>query len=104
MQINSTRQSLISSMMSDVDVAKTALKTRVINSAKMLLKNIGEGMDIIDRNLDKLDSKVSRKTHRGPQLENLTTKELYGKAKEMDISGRSEMTKAELIEAIREEW
>ncbi len=37
------------------------------------------------------------------RLETRTRDELYNRAKELDISGRSSMDKAELIEAIREE-
>ena len=36
------------------------------------------------------------------RLETRTRDELYNRAKELDISGRSSMDKAELIEAIRE--
>ena len=36
------------------------------------------------------------------RLETRTRDELYNRAKELDIAGRSEMTKSELVEAIRE--
>lgn len=35
------------------------------------------------------------------RLENRTKQELYNRAKELDVSGRSSMTKEELIGAIR---
>jgi hypothetical protein len=41
-----------------------------------------------------------RLLHRGGELAELTKDELYKKAQEADIPGRSEMTKDELIEAL----
>jgi hypothetical protein len=38
---------------------------------------------------------------RPPRLEELTKDELYERAREADIHGRSEMTKDELIRALR---
>ncbi len=35
------------------------------------------------------------------RLDERTKQELYNRARELDISGRSEMTKAELVDAIR---
>ena len=39
---------------------------------------------------------------RGGELERLPKAELYRRAPEADVSGRSEMTKGQLIEALRE--
>ena len=41
-----------------------------------------------------------RKTYGGVDVEGSTTEELYERAKELDIDGRSNMTKEELAEAI----
>ncbi|QDC09433.1 Rho termination factor [Oceanicola sp. D3] len=43
----------------------------------------------------------SKKGGKAPPYEEWTAQELYDRAKELDISGRSEMTKDELIEALR---
>ena len=40
--------------------------------------------------------------HRGTKLEDRTKEELYDEAKEIGIEGRSDMTKDELIKAIRD--
>ncbi|TPG43211.1 Rho termination factor [Sphingomonas koreensis] len=40
--------------------------------------------------------------HRGSELEDRTKDDLYKEAEEIGIEGRSEMSKKELIEAIRE--
>lgn len=40
--------------------------------------------------------------HKGTNLEDRTKDELYDEAKEIGIEGRSDMTKDELIKAIRE--
>ncbi len=40
-------------------------------------------------------------TGTGTELKELTRAELYERAQEMDIDGRSDMTKAELVAAIR---
>ena len=40
--------------------------------------------------------------HRGAKLEDRTKEELYDEAKEIGIEGRSDMTKDELIKAIRD--
>ncbi|WP_439538987.1 DUF7218 family protein [Sphingomonas sp.] len=39
--------------------------------------------------------------HKGTRLEDRTKEELYDEAKEIGIEGRSDMTKDELIDAIR---
>ena len=41
------------------------------------------------------------KRGRGSNLEDMTKDELYERAQKADIPGRSEMTKSELIEALR---
>jgi len=41
-----------------------------------------------------------RLLHRGGELSELTKEELYEKAQEADIPGRSEMTKEQLVEAL----
>lgn len=43
----------------------------------------------------------SRKGGKSPDYEDRTKAELYDKAKEIGIEGRSKMTKAELIDALR---
>ncbi|MGN6269892.1 MAG: DUF7218 family protein [Sphingomonas sp.] len=40
--------------------------------------------------------------HRGSDLEDRTKEDLYDEAKEIGIEGRSEMSKKELIDAIRD--
>ncbi len=40
--------------------------------------------------------------HRGTDLEDRTKEDLYDEAKEIGIEGRSEMSKKELIDAIRD--
>jgi hypothetical protein len=40
--------------------------------------------------------------HKGTRLQDRTKEELYNEAKEIGIEGRSDMTKDELIDAIRE--
>ncbi len=40
--------------------------------------------------------------HKGTRLEDRTKEELYDEAKEIGIEGRSDMTKDELIDAIRD--
>lgn len=40
--------------------------------------------------------------HKGTRLEDRTKDELYDEAKEIGIEGRSTMTKAELVDAIRD--
>jgi hypothetical protein len=46
-------------------------------------------------------SEVGRKGGKAPPYEEWTTDELYGKAKEVGIEGRSKMDKAGLIDALR---
>jgi DNA end-binding protein Ku len=47
------------------------------------------------------DPGSSRGSRRGPDLRELTKAELYERARELDIAGRSGMTKDELVRAIR---
>ncbi|MGJ8544765.1 MAG: DUF7218 family protein [Sulfitobacter sp.] len=47
------------------------------------------------------DMHPSRKGGKQPAYEKWRRDDLYGRAQELDIEGRSEMTKDELIEAIR---
>ncbi|MCO6382455.1 Rho termination factor N-terminal domain-containing protein [Oceanicola sp. 502str15] len=47
------------------------------------------------------DMDPSEKGGKAPPYEAWTAAELYERAQELDISGRSEMTKEELIEALR---
>ena len=44
---------------------------------------------------------VTNAVGRGTPLEDLTRDELYERAREIDLPGRSEMTKEELVEALR---
>ena len=44
---------------------------------------------------------VTSAVGRGTPLEEMTRDELYERAKEIDLPGRSEMTKEELVEALR---
>lgn len=43
----------------------------------------------------------SQKGGRSPRYEDWTRDELYHRARELDVEGRSGMTKAELVEALR---
>jgi hypothetical protein len=47
------------------------------------------------------DMHPSRKGGKAPPYEDWTKDDLYARAQEIGIAGRSEMTKAELIEALR---
>jgi hypothetical protein len=47
------------------------------------------------------DEHPSKKGGQHPPYEDWTKDELYDRAQELDIEGRSEMTKDELIEALR---
>lgn len=47
------------------------------------------------------DQDPSKKGGSRPPYEDWTKDELYDRARELEIDGRSEMTKAELIEALR---
>lgn len=47
-------------------------------------------------------SKVGRRGGESPSYDDWTKDELYDRAKELDIDGRSSMTKDELIDALRD--
>ncbi|SFD03670.1 DUF7218 family protein [Tropicimonas isoalkanivorans] len=47
------------------------------------------------------DQEPSRKGGKAPPHEEWTKDDLYDRARELDISGRSDMTKSELIDALR---
>lgn len=47
-------------------------------------------------------SEVGRKGGKSGSYEDWSKSELYDKAKELDVSGRSTMTKSELIDALRD--
>lgn len=47
-------------------------------------------------------SEVARKGGKSGSYEDWSKSDLYGKAKELGVSGRSKMTKAELIDALRD--
>ena len=47
------------------------------------------------------DMHPSKKGGKAPPYEDWTRKELYERAKELDIEGRSDMTKGKLIQALR---
>jgi len=47
------------------------------------------------------DKEPSKKGGKAPPYEDWTKDELYGRAQELGIEGRSDMTKDELIEALR---
>ena len=82
--------------------AQTQLRERAINSMKGICASLISGMEIVQSRLDTLSSRIGRTSHRGPQLDNLTKNELYEKAQKMGIEGRSQMSKSELIDSIRD--
>ncbi|WP_114388940.1 DUF7218 family protein [Notoacmeibacter marinus] len=48
------------------------------------------------------DMEPSRKGGQAPPYEDWTKNDLYRRAQELDIAGRSDMSKSELIEALRD--
>lgn len=84
--------------------AERRFKLRAYRSANKLCDNVLSRLDLLEKRLHEFNAKVTRTPHRGPQLENITKTELYAKAQDLDIAGRSLMSKSELIDAIRETW
>ncbi len=78
-------------------------------SAKDRGKSTDRAEEIAARTVNKQRREEGRTPSRKTQgtgnptnrLEDRTKRELYNRAKEMDISGRSDMSKSELVEAIR---
>ena len=81
----------------------------VKKSEKQRGKSTEKAKEIAARTVNKQrrkDGKTENKKTEGTgnpntNLENRTADELYNRAKELDIEGRSDMTKAELVKAIR---
>ncbi len=81
----------------------------IVESAKDRGKSQDRAEEIAARTVNKQRREEGRTPNRSTQgtgnpnarLENRTKEELYNRAKELDISGRSSMTKDELIGAIR---
>ena len=91
----------------------TAKDERMYEHVKDSELNSGRGEDRAEEIAARTVNKRRRKEGRTPNettqgtgnpttnLEDRTKDELYNRAKELDISGRGSMTKAELVEAIR---
>jgi hypothetical protein len=84
---------------SDVQAAYRRLETkrrthRVRNSVMVVGLASAAGLPLVRKWLSDSPARPSR-------LEDLTREELYARAQEADIAGRSEMSKAQLIDALR---
>ena len=81
----------------------------IVESAKNRGKSQDRAEEIAARTVNKQRREEGRTPNRTTQgtgnpnagLENRTKQELYNRAKELDISGRSSMTRDELAKAIR---
>ena len=81
----------------------------IVESAKARGKSQDRAEEIAARTVNRQRREEGRTPNESTQgtgnpntrLENRTKEELYNRAKELDISGRSSMTKDELIGAIR---
>ena len=91
-------------------------KSRLLRRAKMVdhgpqIKNDDQYDALLDKGMSKQKAariansnthKTAVKGGKASQYEQRTKKQLYDKAKEIGISGRSKMSKQELINALRE--
>jgi hypothetical protein len=69
---------------------------------KRLIEAIREGFRQLRSTLAKVSSSTGDRVSPGPrQLEEMTRDELYALAQEADVPGRSEMSKDQLLEALR---
>ena len=83
----------------------------IVESAKNRGKSQDRAEEIAARTVNRNrreEGRTPNKTTQGTgnphsRLESRTKEELYNRAKELDISGRSSMTKSELVSAIRDE-
>jgi len=79
--------------------AERAARTIHADSTNGSRRRTGGARSAVDASADASDTENARKTpHR---LDERTKDELYERAQELDIEGRSKMTKDELIDAIR---
>lgn len=83
----------------------------IVESAKKRGKSQDRAEEIAARTVNQQRREEGRTPNKSTQgtgnpntrLESRTKKELYNRAKDLDISGRSSMTKDELVSAIRRE-
>ena len=101
--INSATHAPVKSLQKLSEVERR-IKLKAYRSVNGLYDNIMTGIEILEKRLHQFDTKIAGTTHRGPQLENISKRELYKKAKDLGIAGRSHMNKSDLVEAIRETW
>jgi hypothetical protein len=66
------------------------------------LRREGAGKEKAARIANTDASTAGRRGGHAPPYEEWTKKELYDRAKELDVEGRSDMTKDELIDALRD--